>query len=32
MMNRWKGVGLLIAGVVIGVVVTGLRAEPVVSA
>ena len=32
MVNRWIGVGLLSAGVVIGVALAGLRQEPVVSA
>ncbi len=32
MVNRWMGVGLFSAGVVIGVALAGLRQEPVVSA
>jgi hypothetical protein len=32
MVNRWMGVGLFSAGVVIGLAVAGLRQEPVVSA
>ena len=32
MMNRWRGISLLGAGVVIGGAVTGLWPEPVVSA
>jgi hypothetical protein len=32
MVNRWIGVGILSAGVVVGMALAGLRSKPVVSA